>query len=66
MLGLFGFGKPDPVAQGEKLGRAETTESDALGELHDIQAAKVARDGVSDDTSSIVSDPSNAGPAKPS
>ena len=62
---LLGLGKPDPVAQGEKLGQAETTESDAMGELHDIQAAKVARDAVVSDPSGVMLDPNNAGPAKP-
>ena len=65
ILGLFGFGKPDPIKQGEALGRAETTESDAMGELHDIQAAKVARDAVVSDPSGVMLDPNNAGPAKP-
>lgn len=65
VLGWFGVGKPDPVAQGERLGKAETTAADAMGELHDIKAASDARAAVSDDPTSILRDPANSGPAKP-
>lgn len=65
VLGLFGFGKPDPMKQGEALGKAETTSADAIGELHDIQDASDARSAVSNDAAAVLHDPNNAGPAKP-
>jgi hypothetical protein len=65
IMGLFGFGKPDPVAQGEKLGKAETTESDALGELSDVQKASQARNDVGNTAADIMHDSANSGAAKP-
>lgn len=47
ILGIFGFGKPDPIKQGEALGKAEAGQSAARGELADVQAAKEARDAAS-------------------
>lgn len=61
---LCGFGKPDRVAQGEALGKAETTSTDVLGELSDVQKANTARRSVDDTASAILHDPANTGPAK--
>lgn len=65
VISLFGFGKPDPIKQGEALGKAETQASDYCGELDAIQKAQDARSRVFDDPASIVSDPENIGPGKP-
>lgn len=65
VLGLFGFGKPDPVAQGEKLGKAEHGQADAQGELSDISKANAARNSVDDSAAAILRDSANSGPAKP-
>lgn len=59
---LFGIGKPDPEAQGEKLGKAEAAAADDQGELENIKKADDARKAVSDDPAAIASDPNNAGP----
>ena len=64
-LGLFGIGKPDPIAQGEKLGKAEQGQADAQGELRDIQAANTARNSVDDSAGAIMCDGNNSGPVKP-
>lgn len=64
VLGLFGFGKPDPFKQGQALGRAETTAADSMGELRDIKAASDARAAVSDDVDSLLNDHANRGPAR--
>lgn len=65
ILGLFGFGKQDPVAQGERFGKAETEAADEEGELNDIKAASDASNNVANDSAAILLDPSNIGPAKP-
>lgn len=65
ILGLLGFGKPDPVAQGEKLGKAEQGQADAQGELSDISKANAARNSVDDSAAAILSDPNDSGPVKP-
>lgn len=46
IAGFFGYGKPDPVAQGENLGKAETENTALKGELQDVQDAKDARETV--------------------
>ena len=65
VMGLFGYSKSDPVAQGEKLGKAETTEADTLGELADVQKASDARNAVINDPISVSNDPYNRGAADP-
>lgn len=58
----IGVGQPDPMTEGEKLGKAETTAQDQQGELQAIAKADAAKKGVSDAPDQIVSDPNNAGP----
>ena len=62
--GLFGLGKADRVAQGEALGKAETTSKDALQELANVKAASDARNSVSNDADAILHDSANTGPVK--
>ena len=64
VAGLFGLGKPDPVAQGEVLGKAETTSTDVLQEMVNVKAASDARNSVSDGADAILHDSANTGPAK--
>lgn len=64
VAGLFGLGKADRVAQGEALGKAETTSKDALQELANVKAASDARNSVSNDADAILHDSANTGPVK--
>lgn len=68
LIGFF-FPKKDERDEerkaGEALGRAQAGQAAAEGELHDIAKASAARDAVTDDAASLLSDSNNAGPAKP-
>jgi hypothetical protein len=44
LLGLFGFGKPDPIKTGEKLGDQETQNTNAQAGLKETTDAVQARD----------------------
>lgn len=62
LLNLFGFGKPDPIKQGEALGVAETQAASYKGELDDIAKADAGRNSVDPSVDGLLRDRNNAGP----
>lgn len=59
VLGWFGFGKPDPEAQGVTSGLAQAAAANAIQELANAKKANDAAAAVSNDPDSVRNDPNN-------